>query len=122
MLTNDSAYQIQSTGVRKQPSENRAKSQILRKQSSELLAKSIELKAQFIELGTTFIASQASYMVREQNFRHKQKPKAIDLADVSPPDQLLDFGDSSCKLSLRYSIAAIAKHTRLPQQSSALLP
>ncbi|MBW4595239.1 MAG: hypothetical protein KME46_20620 [Brasilonema angustatum HA4187-MV1] len=111
MPTNNQAYQIQSVALRKQATENRAKSQMVREQSPEIraksrklqaqfsenLAKSIELKAQFMELGTKFIGSQASFMLREQNFRHTQKPKAIDLADVSPPDQLLDFGDSSCK-------------------------
>ncbi|MBP5975167.1 hypothetical protein HW132_21120 [Brasilonema sp. CT11] len=81
MHSNDSAYQIQSTPLIKQATENRAKSQMLRKQSSEILAKSIELQAQFMQLGTTFFGSQASFKLSEQNFSHKQKPKAIDLAD-----------------------------------------
>ncbi|QDL07618.1 hypothetical protein DP113_06615 [Brasilonema octagenarum UFV-E1] len=81
METKYLAYQTHITAVRKQASEIRVKSQMVRKQSSEIRAKSRELQAQFMELGTTFIGSQASFMLREHNFRHTQKPKAMDLAD-----------------------------------------
>ena len=49
--------------------------------SREVEAKSREIKAQFMELGIKFIGSQALFMLRQQNFMHKQKPKAIHLAD-----------------------------------------
>ncbi|MBW4596110.1 MAG: hypothetical protein KME46_25210 [Brasilonema angustatum HA4187-MV1] len=78
MRTNNKVYEIQRTAVRKQATENRAKF--------------IKLQAQFMEVEINFIGSQAQFRLREQNFKHKQKPKTIDLADVSPPDQLLDFG------------------------------
>ncbi|MBP5977274.1 hypothetical protein HW132_32275 [Brasilonema sp. CT11] len=47
----------------------------------EIQAQYREIKAEFMELGTKFVGSQASFKLREQNFSHTQKPKAIELAD-----------------------------------------
>ncbi len=63
-----------------------------------------------MELGTKFIGSQALFMLRQpRNFMHKQKPKAIHLADVSPPDELLHFGGSSCETT-SCVMARLTKH------------
>ncbi|NMG22457.1 hypothetical protein [Brasilonema bromeliae] len=91
ILINNQAYQIKITALIKQGREIQAKSKILREQATEIRAKSREVEAQFMEVGTKFIGSRASFLLREPNFRHKQKPKAIHLPDVSPADELLDF-------------------------------
>ncbi|NMG10812.1 hypothetical protein [Brasilonema sp. UFV-L1] len=80
-LTSNETSQIKITEVIKQAREIRAKSKIIREESREIRAKFIESKAQFMELGTKFVGSQASFMLREPNFRNRQKPKVIELAD-----------------------------------------
>ncbi|NMG21090.1 hypothetical protein [Brasilonema bromeliae] len=91
ILTNNEAYQMKSTALIKQAREIRAKSKILREESREVQAKFREVEVQFMKLESKFVR-QASFMLLTPNFRHRQKPKAIELADVSPPAQLLDFG------------------------------
>jgi hypothetical protein len=81
IFINNKAHQTKITMLIKQATEIRAKSKLLREQSREVQAKSKELKVLFMELGIKFVGSQASFMLRQSNFRDKLEPKAIELGD-----------------------------------------
>ncbi|MEI2581930.1 hypothetical protein [Scytonema sp. PRP1] len=88
--TNFDALKTKTTELRKQGAEIRAKSRMLREYSQGIQARSRELKAQFNEVGIQFVG-HASFMSCQGKL-NQTKAEAIHLADVSPPDEWLDFG------------------------------